>query len=111
MTFPKRSDVDNSNGKVRCWDVITKKYVFKYPIDVREGMILGVITQHPENSKDAAKVKDDNANTVESVEKATAKQLATLIEEHQLSVDLSTFEKLAEKRTAVLEALNEKLEA
>lgn len=103
--FPMRKHVD-IDGRVRCWSIPDGNWVRKYPIDVREGLETGVISQFPPEDVEAkadVEVKVDELLT--SIASATSKDLAKIVQEQKLNVDLGAFEKLADKRIAVQQAL------
>jgi len=101
--FPTQNDV-NSNGKVRVYDLIEGRYVFKHPVDVREGVALNVLAQFNPDSKPQVGDEDEASELIAVIEKANARQLIAIVKEEELDVDLDACEKLADKRSAVLAA-------
>ena len=105
MTWPTAKDV-NSNGKVRCFDLVSKKYVYKHSIDIRECLQKGVVARFsPEDNIPEASNAPDPVELIASVEKATKAELKAIVEANELKVDIDKFEKLSDKREAVIAAL------
>ncbi len=113
------------DGRVTIWNLELKNedgeviqkagYVKVYSVNAREAIAFGSALHRAPSEKDAQAAENDEADEKERSEKAdekaaklSAKDLQITIDENDLDVDLSQFEKIGEKRAAVSEALIEK---
>lgn len=104
--WPTSRHVNIKTGKVRCFDISASKYVDKYPVDIREGVEIGTLSQYaPDESVEERKDEGGSEVTAEQIDKANTKTLENIVSEKGLDVDLNAYEKLADKRKAVKDAL------
>jgi len=102
----KRGMIDPKTGKMKIWDKVKEKFRYAYPVDVREQLALGTASLYKPGQEQIVEDDEKTAQlTAVRVKKMTAKKLKELVESEKPGLDLSEYEKLSDKRQAVIDAL------